>query len=422
MKRMLCYWEITKYVAKNKFSTGDFANCPIRNTLPARNLQYPGKTIHMTIDIIGAGIGGLTVAIALQSKGFDTRIYEQAPQIQPVGAGIILANNAMQVYERLGMKERLADQGNPISSMRITKADLRPLSSVSLKYFEKKFGVQNVAIHRGLLQKTLLEALPPHTVFTDKKLVRIESGRLGKIHFSDGSDEYSELVIGADGIHSAVRQQLFPRAKIREAKQVCWRGVTDFELPAEIRHDLTEAWGKGDRFGFVQIGPRRVYWYALKSYRKTADEFPDEHLTEYFKAYHPLVRDLLQATPAEEIHTAEITDLAPIKTWWKDNACLIGDAAHATTPNLGQGACQAIEGAYVLAECLDKYGVDEAFRHYNKIRLGKAHLVVNTSYMLGKMAHLKNPWLRRLRNTLIQRVPPSANQQQTEFIFTLPSV
>ena len=376
----------------------------------------------MTIDIIGAGIGGLTTAIALRKKGYETRIFEQAKEIRPFGAGIILANNAMQVYNRLGLKDRLMEIGNPISSLQITKPDLSPISVVSLQYFEEKFGVKNLAIHRGLLQKTLVETLPRHSLFTGKQLIRIENSPLPKIHFSDGSDQYTECIIGADGIHSVVRRHLFPSARIRKAKQVCWRGVTNYDLPPELRHNLTEAWGAGSRVGFVQIAPGKVYWYALKSYRRVATEFPVEQLQQYFMDYHQLIRDLLQSTAPDAIHTAEITDLAPIKTWWRKNICLLGDAAHATTPNLGQGACQAIEGAYVLAACLDKYGPQEAFRHYNRIRLSKAHQVVNTSWILGKAAHAKYPWLRAIRDRLLQQIPAEANQKQTESIFTLPVI
>ena len=128
----------------------------------------------MKIDIIGAGIGGLTTAIALEQKGFETRIFEQAATIKPVGAGIILANNAMQVFEKLGLKEEIEAHGNHISSMNLTKPNLKPLSKVDLSYFEKKHGVQNTAIHRGTLQQILLNKLQSTEVHLNHRLNTVE--------------------------------------------------------------------------------------------------------------------------------------------------------------------------------------------------------------------------------------------------------
>lgn len=123
-------------------SASNFAISQTRQSLP------PIRTNIMNIDIIGAGIGGLTTAIALEQKGINTRIFEQAEQIKPIGAGIILANNAMQVYEKLGLRKEIEENGNPISSMNITKSNLNPLSRIDLTYFEQKYKTKNIAIHR----------------------------------------------------------------------------------------------------------------------------------------------------------------------------------------------------------------------------------------------------------------------------------
>ncbi|PID68483.1 MAG: monooxygenase, partial [Flavobacteriia bacterium] len=127
-------------------------------------------------------------------------------------------------------------------------------------------------------------------------------------------------------------------------------------------------------------------------------------------------------TPKEQIHTAEISDLKPIFVWHRENVCLIGDAAHATTPNMGQGACQAIEDAYVLSECLDKYEINKAFKEYQKLRLPKAHQVVKASWIFGKMAHLRNPILIGLRNQMLKLTPASINRKQNEHIFQLTKI
>ncbi|WP_109852116.1 FAD-dependent monooxygenase [Aquimarina sp. AU58] len=377
----------------------------------------------MTIDIIGAGIGGLTTAIALQQKGIETRIFEQAENIKPVGAGIILANNAMQVYEKLGLRKVIEDNGNYISTMNITKTNLNPISKVDLSFFEKKHKVKNIAIHRGTLQQILINELKSNDVNLNHCLKRVKSNDNGySLTFENGKQIQSATLIGADGLKSVVRQHLFPDTIIRNAKQICWRGVTDFKLPNTYKNELNEAWGKTDRFGFVQIAEHKVYWYALKSFKNDKNEFSVHDIEKYFDKYNSVIKSIISSTKKEQINTAEISDLKPTSFWYKEKVCLIGDAAHAMTPNMGQGACQAIEDAYILSECLHKYEVDQAFATFQKLRLPKAHQVVKASWMLGKIAHLSNPILIGIRNQLMRMTPSSFNRKQSEHIFQIPNL
>jgi len=377
----------------------------------------------MNIDIIGAGIGGLTTAIALEQKGIKTRIFEQAERIKPVGAGIILANNAMQVYEKLGLRKVIEEKGNPISSMNITKSNLNPLSKIDLTYFEQKHNTKNIAIHRGTLQQILLDKLKSTEINLNHKLTSIVENTNGySLEFENGEQIQSSTVLGADGLNSIVRQNIFPNNSIRNANQICWRGVTEYELPTKFKNELNEAWGKSERFGFVQIAENKVYWYALKSFKKNKSKFSINDLEQYFSDFNSVVKDIIKSTKKEQINTAEISDLKPTSIWYKNNVCLIGDAAHATTPNMGQGACQAIEDAFVLSECLDKYGITEAFSKYQKLRLPKAHQVVKASWVLGKMAHISNPILIGLRNKMLRLTPSSINRKQNEQIFQLAEI
>jgi len=377
----------------------------------------------MKIDIIGAGIGGLTTAIALEQKGIKTRIFEQAEQIKPVGAGIILANNAMQVYEKLGFRKLIEENGNPISSMNITKSSLKPLSTIDLSYFEQKHNTKNIAIHRGTLQQILIDNLKSTKINLNHKLTSIVENTNGySLEFENGERIQSSTVLGADGLNSVVRQNLFPKNSIRNANQICWRGVTQYELPIKFRSELNEAWGKSERFGFVQIAENKVYWYALKSFKKNKNEFSINDLEKYFNDYNSVIKDIIKSTKKEQINTAEISDLKPTNIWYEENVCLIGDSAHATTPNMGQGACQAIEDAYVLSECLSKYKTTKAFSEYQNIRLPKAHQVVKVSWLVGKMAHLTNPILIGLRNQMLRLTPSAVNRKQNEQIFQLAKI
>lgn len=377
----------------------------------------------MIIDIIGAGIGGLTTAIALEQKGIKTRIFEQAEQIKPVGAGIILANNAMQVYEKLGLRKEIEENGNPISSMNITKPSLKSLSKIDLTYFEQKHKTKNIAIHRGTLQQILIDKLKSTGINLNHKLTSIVEKTNGyNLKFENGEQIQSSTILGADGLNSIVRQNIFPKNSIRNANQICWRGITECELPIKFRNELNEAWGKAERFGFVQIAKNKVYWYALKLFKKNKNEFSINDLEQYFGDYNSVIKDIIKSTKKEHINIAEISDLKPTKNWFKENVCLIGDSAHATTPNMGQGACQAIEDAFVLSECLNKYGITKAFSEYQKLRLPKAHQVVKARWLVGKMAHLKNPILIGLRNQMLRLTPSSVNRKQNEQIFKLAKI
>jgi 2-polyprenyl-6-methoxyphenol hydroxylase-like FAD-dependent oxidoreductase len=377
----------------------------------------------MNIDIIGAGIGGLTTAIALEQKGIKTRIFEQAEQIKPVGAGIILANNAMQVYQKLGLQKEIEENGNSISSMNITKPNLNPLSKIDLTYFEQKHNTKNIAIHRGTLQQILIDKLKSTEINFDHKLISIVENTNGYfLKFQNGEQIQSSTVLGADGLKSIVRQNIFPNNSIRNANQICWRGITECKLPIKFRNELNEAWGKAERFGFVQIAENKVYWYALKSFKKNANEFSINNIEQYFADYNLVIKDIIKSTKKEHINTAEISDLKPTNIWFKENVCLIGDSAHATTPNMGQGACQAIEDAFVLSECLHKYEITKAFSEYQKLRLPKAHQVVKASWLVGKMAHQKNPILIGLRNQMLRLTPTSVNKKQNEQIFQLAEI
>lgn len=372
----------------------------------------------MKVNIIGAGIGGLTTAIALKKKNIDSQIFEQAKEIKPVGAGIILANNAMQIFDKLGLRKEIASSGNPISSMNITDRQLRPISKINLRHFERKYGVKNIAIHRGKLQQILASKLEGKLKLNHKLKNVTNSNELYHLEFENQLNSTTSNIIGADGINSVIRNVIFNEGEIRDSHQLCWRGVANYSLPKEFSNELNEAWGLGNRIGFVKIDDYKVYWYALISSRHNV-ELSNEELRYQFANYHPVVGELIQQTPSKSIHKAKIEDLKPIRSWCKENVCLIGDAAHATTPNLGQGACQAIEDAYYLGLLFDKMDVASSFKKFEQLRLSKAKEIVNTSWRIGKIAHWKNPFAVKFRNSLMKLTPAKMSLRQSERIFKL---
>lgn len=376
----------------------------------------------MKITIIGAGIGGLTTAIALEQKGFEVEIFESFPQMKRMGAGIVLANNAMKVYQRLGLKDSIYKKSNHISELNVVDENLDILSQIKLESFEKKLGVHYAAIHRGDLQELLLQNLKTTVLHLGKRLKNIiENEHLIQLFFEDRSSHKTDILIGADGIHSEVRKHFFPKTEIRNAKQVCWRGVTHLRLPDRYRNGLYESWGKGVRFGIVPLVNDEVYWFAVSNYKNDfRKEFSTSDLPDLFKNFNPIIQQLLESTPSETILTNELNDLKPFTPWHLNKVCLIGDAAHATTPNMGQGACQAIEDALALSICFEKENTPEAaFRSFQKIRTKKANSIISQSWQVGKLAHLENNIGRKIRNFLMRKTPSSIGEKQSAKIFEL---
>lgn len=378
----------------------------------------------MQITIIGAGIGGLTTAIALKQKGFEVEVFEAASVFKKAGSGINLAINAMQIYQQLGLYDEILEAGNYTNSMVISNKNLKVLSNINLKDFEVKFGAKTVAIHRAVLHEILLKNLKNTPVHLGKKLKFLQqSSENIELTFEDGSTHNTKVLIGADGIHSVVRKAIFDNTQIRSAKQICWRGITKSKAAVDFQTALNELWGKGKRFGFVPINKDEVYWYALANFKKDyRTEFEGVDLIHLFSGFHPTVTKLIKGTPKENILSNEIADLLPINTWHKGNICLLGDAAHATTPNMGQGACQAIESAMILSNCLAKEDdVQKAFSRYQNTRKKKVLLVIKNSWKIGKLAQTDSFILTKIRDFITPLVPESLGKKQSMEILKLES-
>lgn len=380
----------------------------------------------MKATIIGAGIGGLTAAIALQKAGIDYEIFEAAPELKPVGAGIVMASNAMQVFQRLGIDEKIMGQGLELVNAYGVDQNFKVISGLSIK--EKvtpRYGIGSYAFHRARLQQALLNELDQSKIHLDKKLSSLkQSDREVNLEFEDGTSIPAELVIGADGIKSEVRKSIFGDVPLRYTGQTCWRGMTKFELPDKFKNNSYEMWGKkkGLRFGFVPTAPDEVYYFTT-FYTKAGQKDGTgvkEKIRNIYKVFGELPTKIIESTSEENIIRSDINDFVPIKKWWEGRVVLLGDAAHATTPNLGQGGCQAVEDAYVLAQTLStKSTLEESFREFQNIRYAKAFHVVNMSWKFGAMTNIGNPILRSLRNGAMRLMPESTAIKQLDKILKL---
>jgi 2-polyprenyl-6-methoxyphenol hydroxylase-like FAD-dependent oxidoreductase len=365
--------------------------------------------------IIGGGIGGLAAAVALRRVGIESAVFERAPEIREVGAGLSLWSNAVKALRRLRVEEAVTRAGSVIETALTVDRRGRVLSEVSMADLGRRCGADSVCAHRADLQRVLLEAAGPGRVRTGAECVAVEErpaapGSAGgvAVRFADGSTEEGDLLIGADGIRSVVRRSLFGPTEPRYAGYATWRGiargpgVSDL-LPAGR---ILFATGRGSQVGVFHCGPGRIYWFATKNGPAGAAESPRGRKAEVMEAlsgWCEPVPAVVAATDEADIIRGDIIDRPPTDAWGRGRITLLGDAVHATTPNLGQGACQALEDAVVLADRVAQCDNPlAALRQYEEARRERTALVINQSRRLGSMLQWSNPVLVVLRNFLMR--------------------
>ena len=370
--------------------------------------------------IIGGGIAGLTTAIALNRLNIKATLFEAAPTVRPVGAGLALAANAIQAFQRLGIASEVVREGRQLDAFTILDERGQVITRTDSRAVSQRYGINNFTIHRANLHKVLLAQIDPACIHTGKRAIRIDQQPNGVlIHFDDGASHQTDYLLVADGIHSPIRQQLLPGSAPRYAGYTCCRAVV--HQPGNDLHEATETWGTQGRVGIVPLAHDQVYWFAClnaPAHNRQLYQFTARDLATHFRDYHDPIPELLAQTPDDALLWNDIIDLKPLSRYAFGRTVLLGDAAHATTPNMGQGACQAIEDAVVLADELRKYASPEAaFMAFERRRLPRTHYITNSSWRIGQLAQINNPLLTTLRNGLFRLLPARLNQRQLETLY-----
>lgn len=375
----------------------------------------------MNIAIIGGGITGLTTALALHRHGIKSIVYERADQLNEVGAGIWLQPNALKVLDYLGLKEKILENAIQLDRVDISDHHLRSFQKGN-GIVQDNVGNKIVSIHRARLQQILFDALPQDSVkLTHEFKSFIQSSNKVKLEFEHTSVS-ADFVLAADGINSKFRKQLFSQSALRHSGQTCWRGITKIRLPKELQNLGREAWGNNVRFGFSQVTHELVYWFAVanaKPFQKDDKSKLKDHLIQVFRSFHPIVNQIINETDVEKIIRGDLMDLRRLEKWHNQNICLIGDAAHATTPNMGQGAGQGIEDAYTIANLFSQgHPSENLFENFEILRREKVDYVVNNSWRLGKMAHSRFGSV--IMKSIMKITPQSVMNKQLEKLYCLP--
>jgi 2-polyprenyl-6-methoxyphenol hydroxylase-like FAD-dependent oxidoreductase len=367
--------------------------------------------------IIGGGIGGLAAGVALRQAGIVATVYERMSAIREVGAAVALWPNGVKALGALGLRDALDAISLPEARGQICSWRGRVLSETLMRDVERRFGAPVLVVHRADLQAMLLAAFDSTQVVLDATCTGFRQTANGvSVLFADGRSAQGDLLIGADGIHSAVRAQMFGHQRPRYSGYTAWRGIATTDTPLGEPGLAFETWGLGRRFGAAHITPQRIYWYATQNAPEGAGDAPGgrkQEVLDGFRDWHAPIPAIVAATPAAAILRNDIYDRPPLDHWSLGRVTLLGDAAHATTPNLAQGACQAIEDAVVLARCLQsRPTVAAALAEYEARRLRRANLVITTSWRLGQAGQWANPLLCRVRDAAMRAIPQSAQMRQ----------
>ena len=364
------------------------------------------------IAIIGGGIAGLTFARCI-SDDYETHIFEKKQEFGEVGAAISVFPNALCVMDEIGLLDNILNTSGKFENVYL-KTDKGNILSKSAP----KSDYPVICIHRADLHKILLTDINAHLHIDSavKQLTNLNNGQV-EIIFENGKSSVFDAVIGADGIHSVVRKHIINDGDPIFRGYNIWRGVvkTDFDIGY-----ASETYGKGQRVGIVPIKDGVYGWWATYNEEFLKDDEPEgtkQKLKRLFGNWHYPIPELIENT--ENILKNSLSDRIPHKGWTKGNITLIGDAAHPTTPNLGQGGCMAIEGAYLLAKCINKYGLSsKAYEIYEKYQFPRSKKIISESLKLGKMGQITNPILITLRNFFFKIIPSSVAMKMIDKYFS----
>ena len=342
--------------------------------------------------IVGAGVAGLATAIGLERLGWEVTVLERAPAARQEGAGLTLWPNAMRALEAIGAADAVRSIGRPTRRALIRTDQGRAITELPIAELTARYGPM-IAVHRAELTRTLTEQLSAPVRYGSS--VGIASGRL----LVDGRAVCGTLVVGADGIESTVRATVAGVVRPRPAGQFAARGVA--QTGATTPTVTTEYWGRGLRFGLVPLRDDLTYWFAATRTRAAA-----ERPLETFAGWHHPVVAALQAPQVGTTPVLGLQDLPALSTWHdRRSTVLVGDAAHAMTPNLGQGAAQALEDVAVLLDTLGSAPLPEALAAYEHRRRRRAEHVVSRSRLTGRVAQAGNPLMVLLRDGLARATP-----------------
>lgn len=357
--------------------------------------------------VVGGGIGGVTAALALIRSGREVVVLERSDVPVDTGSGITLARNAMAGLDAIGVGDAVRAVGSrpPPGSQGIRNWRGELL-------LDARGAVQDLyAFHRADLHHALGNRLPDGTIRNGHHVVEVHHDRAGaKVVMADRQSIRAELVVAADGWRSRVRGYLHPEfARPRYAGYTTWRAVTATRV--ELEGVAGESWGHGERFGILPLHDGRVYWFAVANLPSGKNMDGLNEVRRRFAAWHPPVPEILEATDPGSVLNLDVYDLQrPLPPFAVGNVVLLGDAAHVMTPDIGQGAGQAIEDAVVLAAELARTpNPADALQRYDAARRPRAEKLSKTAHRTGRVAQADGRLTVPLRDMILRLTPTATS-------------
>lgn len=351
----------------------------------------------LKILVIGAGIGGLTAALALKKAGFNVQVYEREANLKPLGAGIVVWPNGVKTLNALGLRDPLKSIGAKFEKLIFKSSEGEFLNEIPVGDFEKISGAPVYPVCRADLQSVLLAGLGSNQLRLGAKCIKVsQSPTCATAHFEDGHTESADLIVGADGIHSAVRHQLLGEVVPRYSGVGSWVGIIEKREDILPEGSGLEYVGECKRCGLLPLSKNRIYVGFSAHVQKGSITSEAEALAVLHEKFHnwdePVLKALAELKKSH-IKFLEIHDINPLDCWGRGRLTLLGDAAHATTPTMGQGACQAMEDAVVLVRCLEStsLGVEDAIRRYEQMRLERTTEITIASRIRAESLYLREP-------------------------------
>ena len=363
--------------------------------------------------IVGAGIGGLSAAIALSKVGVTASIFEKASELKDVGAGIILYPNALNALRKLDVFNEVARQGSFAACGKYTSSSGKILAKLDLKSVGLAHGL--LAIHRADLQSALASKAGPDNIRLGIICERFEqTDNVVTAYMSDGSKVTGNLLIGADGLHSAIRRQVLGDGAPRYSGSFAWRGVARLSHSALPPDSGFICFGRGLQFGATHIGKGRIYWFgAVTDANGVQHRRAKTDVLSIFGNWPEPIEQLIKATPDDEILSHDLFDRDPSPTWGRGLVTLLGDAAHPMTPYMGQGGCQALEDSIALAAALkSEPDTATALRQYESMRRDRTSDFVLQSRRAQSISMTNSLLFSWMRDALLPLLPPKLVMEQ----------